>query len=158
MRVDHASTPEALRASGTDNQTAEAPKGALQLAQQLGRAARRSTATGCERESEGDTQKKTPKPLRINDLGDDVRDDATNRESSEGGTRTPDTRIMIRRVSSVYAEENGFSLRSAALELRFVASRCDDSNATRQFLVSVFLNQNWVNSVVDAAQVDVRQI
>ena len=49
----------------------------------------------CESEGELTAQKKTPKPLQIADLGDGVRDGATNRESSGGGTRTPDTRIMI---------------------------------------------------------------
>ena len=92
MLGDHQAAPEALRATGTDNRTA---KGAQQLAQQSERETRRSAAKGCERETEGNAQKKTPKTLRIADLGDGVRRDATNRESSGGGTRTPDTRIMI---------------------------------------------------------------
>ena len=92
MLIDHQSTPEGLRATGTDNHPA---KGALQLAQQSGRETRRAAAKGCEGESEGNAQKKSPKPLRVEDLGDDLRCDATNRESSGEGTRTPDTRIMI---------------------------------------------------------------
>ena len=92
MLIDHQSTPEVLRATGTDDHTA---KGALQLAQQSGRETRRAAAKGCEGESEGNARKKSPKPLRVADLGDDLRCDATNRESSGEGTRTPDTRIMI---------------------------------------------------------------
>ena len=88
MLGDHQTAPEALRATGTDNQTAKG-------AQQSERETWRSATTGCERETEGYAQKKTPKTLRIADLGDGVRRDATNRESSGGGTRTPDTRIMI---------------------------------------------------------------
>ena len=70
MLGDHQAAPEALRATGTDNRTA---KGAQQLAQQSERETRRSAAKGCERETEGNAQKKTPKPLQIADLGDDVR-------------------------------------------------------------------------------------
>ena len=88
MLGDHQTAPEALRATGTDNQTAKG-------AQQSERETWRSATKGCERETEGNAQKKTPKTLRIADLGDGVRRDATNRESSGGGTRTPDTRIMI---------------------------------------------------------------
>ena len=60
-------------------------------------------AINCER---GRTRraKETPKPLQIADLGDGVREDATNRESSGRGTRTPDTRIMIQ---SACAENAG---------------------------------------------------
>ena len=88
MLVDHQSSPEALRATGTDNR-------AQQLAQQLGRETRRPAAKRCERESEGNVQKKTPKPLCIAELGEEVQASATDCESSGGGTRTPDTRIMI---------------------------------------------------------------
>ena len=45
--------------------------------------------------TEPHAQKKTPKPLQIVDLGDEVQGDATLFASSGGGTRTPDTRIMI---------------------------------------------------------------
>ena len=59
-------------------------------------------------------EKKTPKPLRVADLGDVVRDDATNREVSGGGTRTPDTRIMIQRVTPENTEENAHPENRAA--------------------------------------------
>jgi len=95
MLVNQEPASKALRATGTDDQPADAVEGALQLAQQLGRETPRSVAKGCEREGEGKAQKKTPKSLRVADLGDGVRAGATHRESSGGGTRTPDTRIMI---------------------------------------------------------------
>jgi len=95
MLVDQQPIAEALRATGTDNQTPEAPKGALQLAQQLGRETRRLVAKACDEGNDTDAQSKTPKPLRIADLGDVERPIATGCESSGGGTRTPDTRIMI---------------------------------------------------------------
>ena len=79
MLGDHQAAPEALRATGTDNRTA---KGAQQLAQQSERETRRSAAKGCERETEGNAQKKTPKPLQIADLGDDVR--CTAKVAEEG--------------------------------------------------------------------------
>ena len=107
MLGDHQTAPEALRATGTDKRTAKG-------AQQSERETRRSAAKGCERETEGNAQKKTPKTLRIADLGDGVRRDATNRESSGGGTRTPDTRIMIPRVSAKNAVENVHSETCAA--------------------------------------------
>ena len=75
MLGDHQAVPEALRATGTDNRTAKG-------AQQSERETRRSAAKGCERETEGNAQKKTPKPLQIADLGDDVR--CTAKVAEEG--------------------------------------------------------------------------
>ncbi len=86
--------PEALRATGTDDLTVEDPEGAQRQAQRAERETRRSTAKECERESAGDAQKKSPKPLQIADLGDCVRDGALCHKSSPGGTRTPDQGIM----------------------------------------------------------------
>ena len=71
------------------------PKIAQRQAQRAERETGRSTAKGCERESEAVAQKKTPKPLQIADLSDTRALDATECESSGRGTRTPDTRIMI---------------------------------------------------------------
>ncbi len=75
--------PEALRlaATGTDDTTAdgdsahsaEDAKGGI------------SGATACEEESDQKAQIKSPKPLRVADLGDRVRRDA---KGSGGGTRT----------------------------------------------------------------------
>ena len=90
---------EALRATGTDDQIAHAPDESPKVAQRQAQRAERETgpgrAKGCDGQTGTSAQKKTPKPLRVADLGDGVREDATNRESSGGGTRTPDTRIMI---------------------------------------------------------------
>ena len=88
--------PEELRATGTDNATVED--------RQNQRSARRSAqnakrcvqdAEGCEERTKPAAQKKSSKPLQIADLGDGVRVDASSDTSSGGGTRTPDTRIMI---------------------------------------------------------------
>ena len=92
MLVDHQTAPETLRAIATDDHTAN---GAQQLAPQLARETQRSTGTGCETERGAVSRKKTPKPLHIGDLGDSVQCSATKDQSSGGGIRTPDTRIMI---------------------------------------------------------------
>ena len=91
MREMFAPLPEALRATGTDNATADTLKGA----QHSGRETLRSVATGGDEGRQSAEQQKPRKPLSIADLGDGVRPDATGCESSGGGTRTPDTRIMI---------------------------------------------------------------
>ena len=114
MLVDHQSTPEILRATGTSHSAAEAPHSAQRQAQQTARETPRSAAKGCARESEGRTQKKTPKSLHIADLSDDVRDKATHRVSRGGGTRTPDTRIMIQRVTPDNPGKNTHSENCAA--------------------------------------------
>jgi len=88
MLVDHQSESEALRATGTDDQMAKAPETALHLAQQLGRETRRSDAKGCDNRTKLAAQKKTPKPLRVADLGDDVRPDANGGGSAPSRTRT----------------------------------------------------------------------
>ena len=77
--------PGALRATGTDDQTA---KGALQLAQQLERETTQTAAKRCEEESHDNAQKKTPKTLVVADLDDDVRPDAKHSESAPSRTRT----------------------------------------------------------------------
>ncbi len=86
---------KALRATGTDNAAADIPNGAQRQAQRAGRESGQSGARGCDDETNPTAQKKTPKPLQIADLSDDLRPHAKDRESSGGGTRTPDTRIMI---------------------------------------------------------------
>ena len=95
MLVDDRSTPESLRATGTTDRSDQNPKFALQLAQQSGRETLRSAATPCHQPTSPAAQKNSPKPLRVADLDDAVRVPATSRESSGGGIRTPDTRIMI---------------------------------------------------------------
>ena len=64
-------------------------------AQQSRRETLRSAATPCHQPTSPAAQKNSPKPLRVADLDDAVRVPATARESSGGGIRTPDTRIMI---------------------------------------------------------------
>ena len=85
---------DAMRATGTDDLPIDDPEIAQRTAQRAGRETWQSTATGCDRQSESDAQKKSPKPLQIADLGDCVQEEALASASSGGGTRTPDTRIM----------------------------------------------------------------
>ena len=96
MRKMFAGSPEPLRATGTDDTAVENSE--------FARSARRSAqdakpcvsgATGCDDEAFKPPAKKAPKPLCIADLGEEVQASATDCESSGGGTRTPDTRIMI---------------------------------------------------------------
>ena len=87
--------PEILLATGTSDQAAGAPHSVQRLTQQTARETLRPAASRCQRESDGRPQKKTPKPLRVADLDDSVRRNASSCTSSGGGTRTPDTRIMI---------------------------------------------------------------
>ena len=51
--------------------------------------------SGCEDGDEGDADEKTPKSLQCAHLNVVLREDAAECLSSGGGTRTPDTRIMI---------------------------------------------------------------
>ncbi len=87
--------PEAMRGTGTDDATVEPPKVAQRMAQSARRETGQIGASCGDEESNSEVQKKSPKPLQIVDLGDGVRGDATLFASSGGGTRTPDTRIMI---------------------------------------------------------------
>ena len=75
------------------------------VAQQLGRETVQSAALACEAESERDAQNKTPKSLRITDLGDEVQRDAKKCENRPGGIRTPDQGIMSPWVSAETPEE-----------------------------------------------------
>mgnify|MGYP002528190765 CR=1 FL=1 len=87
--------PTALLATGTDDAETITGWQSAAHAQRAGRESRQSGARGCDAATNPTSQKKTPKPLRVADLGDDMRPDAKDCESSGGGTRTPDTRIMI---------------------------------------------------------------
>jgi len=95
LLTDHPSESATLRATGTENHAPDAQEHVQRQAQRAGREMRQSGATGCDRESECNPQGQMPKSLRIAGLDDEMRSGATNRESSGGGTRTPDTRIMI---------------------------------------------------------------
>ena len=59
MLIDHQSTPEGLRATGTDNHTA---RGALQLAQQLERETRRAAAKG---KAKAPRKRNRPSPYKL---------------------------------------------------------------------------------------------
>jgi len=93
------SPSEALRSTGTDNAPADtltsAQRQAQRQAQRAGREPRNTGATRCDERTKPAAQRESSKPLRVADLGDDVRRNATQCTSSGGGTRTPDTRIMI---------------------------------------------------------------
>ena len=93
MRGMFSGPPEALRATGTDNATAEAATGAQRQSQQSQREIQRTDATVCEEAAESAAQRESPKPLAIADLDDDVRRDATDDESTPGRIRTCDLRI-----------------------------------------------------------------
>ena len=86
--------PETLKATGTDDQSSRPLTKAQRQAQHTGRERQRSGATGCDDETVMSTQKKTPNPLRLVELDDVVRGDATTDESRAGGTRTLNQRIM----------------------------------------------------------------
>ena len=96
MRKMFAGSPEPLRATGTDDfaiENSEFARSARRSAQDAKPCV--SGATGCDDDAFKPAPKKAPKPLCIADLGDTVQASATDCESSGGGTRTPDTRIMI---------------------------------------------------------------
>ena len=63
-------------------------------------------ATGCDEPDPARAQTKPPKSRPVADLGGVVRPDATSGTSSGGGTRTPDTRIMIPHATPLTLEEN----------------------------------------------------
>lgn len=89
--------PEVIRATGTDD-LAILEDDVEQRAAHAQRATRETGQDGanhCDERAEPVAQKESPKPLQIADLSDGVLDVATLCTSSGGGTRTPDTRIMI---------------------------------------------------------------
>ena len=89
-----AGPPEALRATGTDNATADTPNGAQRQTQRAGREYRQSGARGCDDATNPTVQNKTHKPLRAEDLCEEVPCDATECESRAGRTRTCNQQIM----------------------------------------------------------------
>ena len=88
MQEIFAGPPEALRATGTDNASVNTLASAQRQAQRAGSETLRSVATGGDEGSQSAEQQTSRKPLRIADLGDGVRLDATGCKSSGGGTRT----------------------------------------------------------------------
>ncbi len=86
---------QTLQATGTDGLPLGAQDQAQRMAQQSQRGVRQVDAGQCESPIAADPLSTTPKPLQFPDLGVGVREFASCDASSGGGTRTPDTRIMI---------------------------------------------------------------
>ncbi len=90
---------ETMLATGTDDLPVENVEDDAEFAQRRAqRAGRESVQTGSTERSDRfdlSAKKKSPKPLQIADLSDCVQPVALASASSGGGTRTPDTRIMI---------------------------------------------------------------
>ena len=86
---------QTLRATGTEDQVSISVVQAQRLAQQSARERVPLPAKRCDSMGEGKPTRKTPKPLQIAGLSDMSPVIATGCESSSGGIRTPDTRIMI---------------------------------------------------------------
>ena len=76
------------------------------LAQRAGDETLQNRASRCDAADPNRAQKKPPKSLPVADLSGVVRPDATSGTSSGGGTRTPDTRIMIPLPHPLNLEEN----------------------------------------------------
>jgi hypothetical protein len=88
--------PESLKATGTDNQSARPLNKAQRQAQHTGRERQQGGATDCDDKGVMIPQKKMSNPLRIAELDDVVRSDATTDKSRAGGTQTLNQRIMSR--------------------------------------------------------------
>ena len=84
-----------LLATGTEAASAATPEFAQRLAQRAGDETVQNRASRCGASDLNRAQTKPPKSLPVADLSGVVRPDATPGTSSGGGTRTPDTRIMI---------------------------------------------------------------
>ncbi len=102
MRVMLSGSHEDLRATETDD---EAAGEAQHEAQQLGRGTRRTDASGCDMQAadpkRNAARPPSPKPLQIADLGDGVRSDTKQNESSRSGGRTRTARKGHRILSPV---------------------------------------------------------
>ncbi len=87
--------PMALQAKEADDSMTNTQKTAQRQAQRTRRETGQSVAIGCDSTIRRPAQKESPKSLRVADLGESVRPKAMGCKNSGGGTRTPDTRIMI---------------------------------------------------------------
>ena len=79
----------------TEAASAVTPEFAQRLAQRAGDETVQNRASRCGASDLNRAQTKPPKSRPVADLSGVVRPDATAGTSSGGGTRTPDTRIMI---------------------------------------------------------------
>ena len=84
--------PTVHQATGADDKPIEMEQ---QLIQRSGRRGTQPCAPSCDDEEKKGQEQSSPKPLQIADLGDSMDESAALYTSSGGGTRTPDTRIMI---------------------------------------------------------------
>ena len=82
--------PRDVRSTGADNPLQQKTRCGWRSSD-----TRQLFAKQCETEFKGKPKSTSPKPFRIADLGEEWRLNAISHESSGGGTRTPDTRIMI---------------------------------------------------------------
>jgi len=96
MLTDPADAPEALRATGTDHAATEV---AQRQAQHIGRDKGRQRAMACEGPDEGPAHKESPKPLRIADLGDGLRQDAANYQANRKPPKKCSPSISNRRAA-----------------------------------------------------------
>ena len=85
---------DALQATGTDDSTVEPGTGAQRQAQRAGRGTLRRVATGCRPDTGRPVEEQRRKPVRVADLDDGLRQDATEDESGAARTRTWNQRIM----------------------------------------------------------------
>lgn len=115
---------EGLAATGTADPDANDCESALQQAQQSGREMTRVSARLNEQKAKvqkTDSQKESPKPLRIADLSDDMRSGATEDESIPGRIRTCD--LLIRSQLLYPAELPGRGLLSVRFPSRSIIAR-----------------------------------
>lgn len=80
--------PETLAATGTDDIAASPNEKSQRKRRRAGRGTRRQHADRCNTHEKNDADPESPKPLAIADLGDSVRDDATENASTPGRIRT----------------------------------------------------------------------
>ncbi len=83
-----ADLPTVVQATGMDNEAAINPPSTLQQALHSGRDRVRSSAQQDDLGAGLATEKKSPKPLQLADLGDDVRCDTRQNKSAPSRTRT----------------------------------------------------------------------
>ena len=86
--------PEALLATGTVDAEVMTDQRRAAHALRAGRETAHSGASECDGRSTATAREKSPKPLQVADLDDDMRGDATTDESRAGRTRTCNQQIM----------------------------------------------------------------
>jgi len=97
---------DALQATGTDDSAVEPRIGAQHWAQQSRRETLRPAATECSPDTGRPVEEQRRKPIRVADLDDGLRQDATEDESGAARTRTWNQRIMSPHAPPLNLEEN----------------------------------------------------